>query len=568
MKKTSLKKRIYLMLMIILVIATGIIAYLTCQISYENARELSVNTSSQLVKTTSAEINSLFSDMWDISKILGRDSRIQNIMRTQYASRQDMFSDAFEISAVLSEYNQFYAKLFCIYFFSDQGTACESKYYRIKLDDLTQDPLYLRASQEKAMVWAPPQKGSMYSITTGESLITAMVPVKELSSGVYQGAIAFELEERWIQEFLGVGIGENGFMYICDEDGNPIIFPEKLDKAAVSQSIQQGEHLTLTQELRYCGWSVVGVIPNSDLMHSSDTIVKTVLVVCCLILVIAALVTYKLIHRLLRPLDELNEMIGRVGSGDMTARTQIVEYNEIGTVMLRFNQMVEQVDDLMKKEAENQNRLSLMELTMLHEQIKPHFLYNTLDSVVWMARAGNDDGIIKMTLALTNYLKTSLNKGGDIIPLEKEIEHTASYLYIQSIRYKDRFTYEITVDPALYDCIVPKLIIQPLVENAIYHGIKRKRDPSRLMIQGWEQDEHLHIDITDDGAGMTRETAEKLRAALCSHDASDKIGFGVWNVNERIRIMYGDPYMITFETEENVGTSFHIVLPKREDGTK
>ena len=127
MKKTSLKKRIYLMLMIILVIATGIIAYLTCQISYENARELSVNTSSQLVKTTSAEINSLFSDMWDISKILGRDSRIQNIMRTQYARRQDMFSDAFEISAVLSEYNQFYAKLFCIYFFSDQGTACESK---------------------------------------------------------------------------------------------------------------------------------------------------------------------------------------------------------------------------------------------------------------------------------------------------------------------------------------------------------------------------------------------------------------------------------------------------------
>lgn len=566
MRKTSLKMRIYLLLMAMLAAATGIIVYLTCRISYENAREMSMNTSRQLVETASAEINSLFGDMWDISRILGRDTRVQRIMRTQYEKQRDMFSDTFEVSAMLSEYNQFYPRLFCIYFFSDQGASCESKYYRITLEDLTRDALYRQACEGKVAVWAQPRKGSLYSVTTGESLITAMVPVKELSSGAYQGAIVLEMEESRVQEFLNAGIGENGFMYICDENGTPIIFPEKLDEETALQHIGQKEQLTLTQELRYCGWSVVGVVPRSDLTRSSASIIKTVLIACGLVLALAALATYGMIRRLLRPLDELNEMIGRVGSGDMTARTQVVEYNEIGTVMLRFNQMVEQVDELLKREVENQNKLRLMELTMLHEQIKPHFLYNTLDSVVWMARGGNDEGIIKMTLALTSYLKTSLNKGSDIIPLEKEIEHTASYLYIQSIRYKDRFTYDIVVDPSLHGRIVPKLIVQPLVENAIYHGIKRKREPSHVTIRAWEENGLLHIDIADNGAGMTDERAEELRTALRSRDATERVGFGVRNVNERIRIMYGEAYTLTFESEEGMGTTFHIVIPEKEGG--
>lgn len=169
MRKTSLKMRIYLLLMAMLAAATGIIVYLTCRISYENAREMSMNTSRQLVETASAEINSLFGDMWDISRILGRDTRVQRIMRTQYEKQRDMFSDTFEVSAMLSEYNQFYPRLFCIYFFSDQGASCESKYYRITLEDLTRDALYRQACEGKAAVWAQPRKGSLYSVTTGES---------------------------------------------------------------------------------------------------------------------------------------------------------------------------------------------------------------------------------------------------------------------------------------------------------------------------------------------------------------------------------------------------------------
>lgn len=566
MKKVSLKKRMYLMQIIALVVSTLTIATLLCCISFTNTRELSEKTSEQLVETAVMEINSIFNDMWDISRIIGRDTRIQSLLRTEYKSTQDMFSDTFEISAMLSEYNQFYPRMFCIYFFSDKGARCESKYYTVYMDNLLADPFYQRACVEKSMVWAPPQEGSAYSVTTGESLITAVMPVKELSSGRFCGAVVIEVEERRIQEFLGVGIGQSGFMYICDSEGQPVVFPEGVDREAAMAAIATGDSLVLKKELRYSGWSVVGVVPNSDLLQNPKTIIIIAVLTCIFVLLVAAYVSYKMLDRTLRPLDRLNETIARVAAGDMKARAQVSEYDEIGAVMLGFNRMVEQVDELMRREVENRNKLSLMELTMLHEQIKPHFLYNTLDSVVWMARAGNDEGIIRMTLALTNYLKTSLNKDGDIIPLGREIEHTASYLHIQSIRYKDQFVYSITVEPELEKCIVPKLIIQPLVENALYHGIKRQRELGRLDIRvAKNAAEQLCIDVADNGVGMTPQKAAELRSMLQNHSSTETTGFGVWNVNERIHIMYGAPYCVTFETEEGVGTIFHITIPKREE---
>lgn len=526
-------------------------------------------TRNQLVAQTAVEIENLLGDMKDVTRIIERDPRVQSIMRTQYADKHEMSSDVFEISAMLSEFNQYYAKLFSMYFFSTQGASCESKYFTVKLDDLNQDSLFLQACLNKGTVWSPPQVGSLYAVTTGERLITMMTPVKELSSGKYQGAIVIELEEKRVQEVLDIGIGENGFLYICDENGHPVIMPNGLTAEYINQvNPRNTSTLVLSQDLDYCGWSVVGVIPTGDLLANSLAIVKTAVAACALVLALGAAVIYILIQRLLQPLNELNEKMGQVGSGDMTARTQIEEYNEIGAVMLRFNEMVEKIDDLMKKEAENQNKLRLMELTMLHEQIKPHFLYNTLDSLAWMARAGNDEGIIKMIMALTNFLKTGLNKGSDMILLEKEVEHTASYLYIQSIRYKNKFMYDISVDPCLMNYSVPKLIIQPLVENAIYHGIKEKRDLCHLSIHIWKAQGKVCIDIEDDGAGMTEEKAAMLREMLENCTAPDGAGFGVRNVNERIRIVYGPPYGVTFDTWQGEGSAFHITLPGQEEITE
>ena len=371
---------------------------------------------------------------------------------------------------------------------------------------------------------------------------------------------------------LNAGIGKSGFLYICDENGKPIIYPEGKDAEILEAWSQQGEPqglsegLMIRRELENCGWSVIGIVPQSDLTDNIRSIVLMTVLVCLTLLVLSLFIIVQVTDRILRPIDALNQKMGQVAAGNLSVRVEITRHDEIGTLMNRFNEMVKQIDGLVRQEAENQKKLRLTELKALQAQIKPHFLYNTLDSIIWMARAQDQDGVIQMVLSLTNFLKIGLSKGEEIIPLEQEIQHTASYLEIQGVRYRGKLVYTILVEDSVKACLTPKLIVQPLVENAIYHGMKLKRELCHLKIWAGERDGHVVIDVIDDGVGMTPDSAQALRMSLQSGMSGGQAnGYGVVNVNERIQIMYGHFFGITFETVLGEGCTFHITLPKCEE---
>ena len=230
-----------------------------------------------------------------------------------------------------------------------------------------------------------------------------------------------------------------------------------------------------------------------------------------------------------------------------------------------FNMMTTEIKHLMEQNVADQRQKRKSELMALQAQINPHFLYNTLDSIIWMAEWGKNKEVVLMTSSLAKLLRQSISNQNELVRVEDEVAYTTSYLTIQKMRYKDKLEYEILVDPEILNYKVAKLILQPLVENAIYHGIKYKEGKGKVLVEGFLRDEELILRITDDGIGMSEEKMAHLFEKR--ETDSRKNSVGVLNVHERIRLYYGKDYGLTFESAEGEGTKVEIHIPYEKGQT-
>jgi two-component system sensor histidine kinase YesM len=210
-----------------------------------------------------------------------------------------------------------------------------------------------------------------------------------------------------------------------------------------------------------------------------------------------------------------------------------------------------------------QNRRRVLELQLLQEQINPHFLYNTLDTIVWLAEGGQDEEVVAMVTSLSEFFRSMLSGGRDFVTIDEETRHIASYLKIQQVRYQDILDYEIRVDEGLSEYLILKLTLQPLVENALYHGIKNKRGKGKITVEGHQRGDEVVFTVSDDGIGMTEREQAELRKAVKRENGTSRKGFGLANVDERLRLHYGESYGLSFTSAPGRGTVFTVRIPLR-----
>lgn len=256
----------------------------------------------------------------------------------------------------------------------------------------------------------------------------------------------------------------------------------------------------------------------------------------------------------------------KVAGGDFTAQTKDVESgDEIALLMDNFNDMTKEIGQLVEDMKRNHETLRLSETKLLQAQINPHFLYNTLDTAVWLAEAKQNDQVIRLLTYLSDFFRTSLSNGQSFITIQEEQRHIESYLKIQQFRYQDTLAYNIDIDKALYNFTIPKLLLQPLVENALVHGIRGKRGKGTISVTGRLEGDNIVFCVTDDGVGMDEEKLYNLRKASVdgSTQSANIAAFGVGNVNERIHIYYGENYGLFFKSQPDVGTTARVVIPTR-----
>lgn len=292
---------------------------------------------------------------------------------------------------------------------------------------------------------------------------------------------------------------------------------------------------------------IVQTIPLSSLYSDRNAIVNTFLMLLAFFSMLAIAVSMLLADTISKPVNKLSMLMNRVEKGDMDVNFDIKSDDEIGRLGRSFNRMVREVNRLIKDVYEKQYLLKEAELKSLKHQIDPHFLYNTLESINWMSKLNNNEGVSRAVIALGKLLRYSMSNKGDIVPVREEIEQVKNYLEIQKLRFTDRFQVIIEIEDDLYEKNMLKLLLQPLIENAIVHGLEQKRGKGNLLIKGYIEGQDIVFEIRDDGVGMGN---SKVKGE----------GIGMENVGRRIKLQYGDGYGIAV-LKEDVWTCVRLVVP-------
>ncbi len=264
------------------------------------------------------------------------------------------------------------------------------------------------------------------------------------------------------------------------------------------------------------------------------------------------------------PIKKLHDVTTTITKNDLQALVTSDNIDEITELGMSFNIMIGKIRELLDSKIKEQENLKKAELRALQAQINPHFLYNTLDTIIWMAESNKTEQVIEIVGALSKFFRISLSKGRDWITIKEEVERTQSYLTIQKMRYRDIMDYKIDLDERVAEYTILKLILQPLVENALYHGIKNKRQGGTICVRVRQKDDNeILLEVEDNGIGFTQEKMDLLRREL-DDDSGDirlESGFGIGNVNKRVRLYYGKQYGLTVRSEYNSGTCVDLIIP-------
>jgi two-component system sensor histidine kinase YesM len=385
------------------------------------------------------------------------------------------------------------------------------------------------------------------------------------------GVLLVELDSESIVDLSErTNLGESGHILILD-DQNELVYASadneytraSLPVAAetylggVQTRIQDLEMYVHANTLAQTRWRIITVSNVDDLTGARERGVVIIAVIAAASLVVTGFAAGLISLRISRPINQLESIMARIESGDFHTTIDVRGQREIVQLSRSFNKMVVRVRQLMDQLVDEQRDKRKTELRALQNQINPHFLYNTLDSIVWLAEHNRNEDVVTTVVALARLFRISISKGETFITIREEIEHVENYLTIQSMRYVDKFDYEIDVDDTMLDNTVMKLILQPIVENAIYHGMGDER--GRITIRGSAADGASILEVSNTGYGLTEAQIEEITQIM--QGRHERPGVGLRNVYQRLKLTYGDAADITITSEIDESTTFRLVVP-------
>lgn len=456
--------------------------------------------------------------------------------------------------------------------------------YTLKKDIRAIEAINIILEQPREIHIIPTQKVEYTDRELYSGVISVGTAIFKLSTNDVCGVIIVDVDRNAIEEiFSNVSIGKTGSFWIVNHDGEIIFTPKeysndsKLDGKIINkiserksikghfiEKTKKGKELIVYNTLNINGWKIIGKVRLDEIISSAYDIRNVTVFAIVMSIIFVFVLNLFITEKLTYPIRNLKDKMKIAESGNFEVNAECKNRDEIADLCYGFNEMIKKIKELLENSIMEHENSKKSELKAMQAQINPHFLYNTLDSIVWAAEVNKNDQVVEMTKALSGFFKTVLSKGKEWITLRDELEHVRSYLRILQIRYRDILKYDINFSEDILDYKVLKLTLQPVVENAIYHGIKNKRTLGTITIRGQVTDDKmLLLEVIDDGQGMTGEKLQKVIENMNNFSADDSktSGFGLKNVNQRIKLYYGKQYGLSIESEYTEGTKVSIILP-------
>lgn len=434
--------------------------------------------------------------------------------------------------------------------------------------DMMKEKWYQDAIHKGAMPILTPARRTI-SHTTGEKWVISIMQEVVDKDGKNLGVVRLDIGYKTLEAYLDqLQLGKEGFTFIVDANHDFVYHPKKavysshveMKAMALYLSVKNGyvkskQAYVSQYQIPNSGWTLIGV-SSMEQLHAVQTQILWSFIGTGLFALGVCLIGIWFVLRLwIKPLRDLQATILKVGSGHSDLRANETGSPELVDLARQFNIMLDRIDQLMIAVKEEEQNVRKYELQALSSQINPHFLYNTLDTIVWMAEFNDSKRVVEVTKSLAKYFRLALNQGHEQISLKDEIDHVRQYLFIQKQRYGEKLQYEIKELKQYDDYKIPKLILQPLVENAIYHGIKEMNRQGRIRVSVSENDTQLIVSIYDNGRGFV--ASETTNATLVRLG-----GVGLKNVDQRLQLQFGKSYHMEIKSEENTYTEIRLYFPR------
>lgn len=581
MTKTRTPKRIATIIvlytslfMAVILLVMSIVSY---YYSYNNLRNRTISDTEVILTQVGKNIGRYMSNIKSISSVININTDLKEYLSGNYKSESEGLRQKTSYEKFLRFVPEIADGIEAIFIF-DRNNQIVYKPEGLEMKpgyDITQEGWFQKVDDAKS--GTPVLTGTQVRVMTERNTPWVLSLSSRIvgNNGQIVGTQLIELNYRVIDTIVkDINIGTRGYVFIIDEESNYVYHPqlqliysglksEDLKGIFATQNtvleVPEANKLYSISTVPGTDFKIVGVMYLDEIVAASREMI-TIYVLLVLVIALAAFIgSVQMAKNVTKPLDKLEKSVKEVEQGNLNANFDILGTYETEMFAKSLGSMVGTVNQLMNQIMQDQEMIRTSELKALQSQINPHFLYNTLDSIVWISEEAGNQEIKEITLALASYFRIVLSAGKDIIPVRDEVEHVRNYLFIQKMRYEN-LDYQIDVEEEVLGDFMPKLLLQPIVENAIYHGIKNNTDGGKIWIRGFVQNGSIRFEIRDNGRGM-RPTELKNIFDHQTTSGPKRGGVGLRNIRERIELYFGQEYGVSVESTYRKGTVVTVKLP-------
>ena len=563
----KLKWKFTLLFTLILTGTFVLSAVFTSYRSYESSRKTTDELSLQLMASKASEVSGWLSQ---------RIRELHTISRTPTVTAMEETALKEYVTKLSSDMDAYYGNEYGTFGINDfSGLEYITENQTIDVRDrsyfkemLITDKPYLFSAPVSSKTDGTPITVLCYGISgedgSKKGFVAASISLKKLTEitgnlSIYEGKTMI-MDRRGMMYTMGAESYPKEILLKIRES-----IPSDSPSPVIQKAIDENHHVFYAEIPSSPGWYLCTLVENEKLYQEASALSLSLSKVFVTMFGAGILGAFFISSQITRRITNLSVAMDHVQEGNFNTRLSVQGNDEIAELSHHFNSMLKDLRRLMNEVVETQKEKRKRELEILQAQINPHFIYNTLDTLQWKALEYGASDLSELILSLSSFFRVSLSKGKEMIPLREEIKHVRSYLDIQKARYEEILTYEIQVEESLDDVFLPKILLQPLVENAIYHGIKPKLAQGKISILAQLEGKDLLLTVQDNGVGMTEEQVNQLEEAFEGKRAP--VSYGLHNVHQRIRLTYGNPYGLHVESCLQDGTTVTIRLPmeKKEE---
>lgn len=567
----SIMKKIVIYFSIVFIISTFGITIVYEKINTKYTLEKLEQSSLEVLESAKSNMNTIINNINNVSKMIISSYDIQTLLSQNQEKDNALKS---YINNYLIQFTNFQSDISSIYILDYEGNKYYSDNYLYKtlnLNNINNSSWYKELINKNGDYLLKYNCGGLIN-EDDRNYISFIRIINNINTQEPVGIMIINIDE---DRFFDLGINpENEFstkLLIKYGDNKFITNPSNaeilsklnqeinssIEEETITKKAEKTNYMISSISVEEIDWSIVSISSYSKLLDQNEY-VKYILLYFVLINFILIFLGSMVISKFITaPINKLCESMNDVGGGRFSL-VNIKTYNdEIGQMKNRYNCLIVEIQELMKRIKDNEENKRQIELDLLMSQIKPHFLYNTLDSINSLALSGENKKIYKMIKSLGKFYRVSLNEGNNLISIKEEINTIRNYLIIQEMRYKDLLEVQYNLDDSCNEYKIIKLVLQPLVENSIYHGIRNKEGKGKIIISTYQDNENIFLTVEDNGLGITKEKIEDIYN-------NKGIGVGLRATKERLRIFYGDKYEFIVESKEGIGTKITIQIPKEK----